>query len=93
VDEETSLHTGTRRWHTVQVREDFAEVIDRLEQRLHLVQDALDDIHTEIQWAVRNNKPIHIHSMSHDPAAANFKVNEVSEEVVGKLRQELLFDK
>jgi len=63
--------------------EEFAETSDRLEERLECVQEVLDE-RSEIQWAVRNDKPIRIYRMSLDPTARNFKINAVPLEVVAE---------
>lgn len=65
--------------------------IEALTEQLEAVQDAIDEVREEIQWANRN-VPFVLHSMSKDPCDPHFKINNVPPEVVEELRNQVQRD-
>jgi len=64
------------------------ELQDRLNEHMQLVEDILDEIRTDLQWGIRNDR-IRIVSFSIDPCADDFKVNSIPRQTVDKLREAL----
>jgi hypothetical protein len=76
---------------------ELRETVERLEQRLQVLIQALDELAEEIQWrnrqqdhAASRREPFVLTSMPLDPCAGNWAVNRVPPEQVAALRDQVV---
>jgi len=75
--------------------ESMTAEVSRLADEVRVLRDAINDLREELQYAVRNNKPLppplHITSMPLDPTTPDFhqRVNAVPTEQIKAMRRSL----
>jgi cell division septum initiation protein DivIVA len=75
--------------YPVAMREEIVASIEALTEEVEVLRDAIDELREELQWAVRNERPLRITSMSADPCAKDFRINAVPKETIDRLRRNL----
>ena len=67
-------------WYTLAVSklEHLEAICQRLDERLEVVEEILEEIRIDVQWGVRNGR-IRIVSMAADPCAADMRLNEAAQ--------------